>query len=150
MARPTLYGGRGRASGALPLWPLACDVPGPGGAGQRPGARASLSAVGRARPGNAGRVQLPGNLKDDKGGNVRMSIGNALAGTVFTPEYLAALELEASEAPAEAELAGPWTIHPVGDLWAVSAEGQPEELTATSPEIALLAAAFLPGIGREP
>ena len=79
-----------------------------------------------------------------------MLIGNALAGTVFTPEYLAALESEASEAPAEAELVGPWTIHPVGDLWAVSAEGQPEELKATSPEIALLAAALLPGTGREP
>jgi hypothetical protein len=69
-----------------------------------------------------------------------MSIGNMPTGTVFTREYLAALELEANEAPTEAEMAGPWTVHPVGDLWAVSAEGQAEEL----------AAALLPGTSREP
>jgi hypothetical protein len=79
-----------------------------------------------------------------------MPNGNLLPGTVFTPEYLAALELEASDVPAEAEVAGPWTIHPVGDLWAVSTQGEPPELLVTSPEVALLAAAFLPGTGRDP
>jgi len=77
-----------------------------------------------------------------------MPIGNVPTGTVFTAEYLAALELEASDVPTEAEVAGPWTVHPAGDLWAVSTEGEPPELTATSPEIALLAAALLPGTGR--
>ena len=79
-----------------------------------------------------------------------MSIGNGPAGTVFTREYLAALELEEGETPVEAELAGPWTVHPLGDLWAVSAEGQAEEVVTASPEVALLAAALLPGSGREP
>jgi len=69
---------------------------------------------------------------------------------VFNPEYLAALEHEASDTPAEAEVAGPWTIHPAGNRWAVSTEGEPPEVMATSPESALLVAALLPGTGREP
>ena len=79
-----------------------------------------------------------------------MSIGNVPFGSVFTAEYLASLDLGSSEIPAETEVAGPWTIHPVGDLWAVSAEGDPPEVMATSAEWALLAAALLPGTGREP
>src|SRR5262245_19717422 len=76
--------------------------------------------------------------------------GNLPSGTVFNPEYLAALEHEASETPAEAEVSGPWTIHPAGNLWAVTAEGDPPEVMATSPEAAMLIAALLPGTGREP
>jgi hypothetical protein len=79
-----------------------------------------------------------------------MALGNLPSGSVFTSEYLAALQLDASEGPAEAELAGPWTVHPAGDLWAVSAEGEPPEVTTLSAEVALLAAALLPGTGREP
>lgn len=78
-----------------------------------------------------------------------MPVGNMPSGTVFTAEYLESLDFEASDVPAEAEVAGPWTIHPAGDLWAVTAEGDPAEVTAASPEVALLAAALLPGTGRD-
>jgi hypothetical protein len=79
-----------------------------------------------------------------------MAPGNLPSGTVFNQAYLAALDHEASDTPAEAEVSGPWTVHPAGDRWAVSTEGEPPEVLATSPEIAMLAAALLPGTGREP
>jgi hypothetical protein len=79
-----------------------------------------------------------------------MPTGNLPSGTVFNPAYLSTLDHEASDVPAEAEVSGPWTVHPVGDRFAVSTEGEPPEVMATSHEIAMLAAALLPGTGREP
>jgi hypothetical protein len=78
-----------------------------------------------------------------------MPTGQPPSGTVFNQAYLSMLDHEASDTPAEAEVSGPWALHPAGDRWAVSTEGEPPEVMATSHEIAQLAAALLPGTGRD-
>jgi hypothetical protein len=81
-------------------------------------------------------------------------------GHVFAPEYLAWLaERDEPDTAAEADLAGPWHLErdPRGG-WAVLRQGETFERnpdhspTATfdRKEIALLAAAILPGVGRDP
>jgi hypothetical protein len=79
---------------------------------------------------------------------------------VFAPEYLAWLaERDEPDTAAEADLAGPWHLErdPRGG-WAVLRQGESLEktpgLTPTATfdrkEIALLGAAILPGVGRDP
>jgi hypothetical protein len=79
---------------------------------------------------------------------------------VFAPEYLAWLaERDEPDTAAEADLAGPWHLErdPQGG-WAILRQGETFEktpdLTPTATferkEIALLGAAILPGVGRDP
>jgi hypothetical protein len=83
----------------------------------------------------------------------------SLPAHVFAPEYLAYLaERDEPETAGEADTAGPWHVEPdPKGGWAVLRQGESyEKSTLTVPtatferrEIALLAAAILPGLGRE-
>ena len=73
--------------------------------------------------------------------------------TIFAASFLARLVSgdppeETAEAVSEAEFAGPWTIQPHEDGWAVLTEGEPPILIVQSADVARLAAAALPGLGR--
>ena len=73
--------------------------------------------------------------------------------TIFAASFLARLTSaeppeETAEAVSEAEFAGPWIIQPHDNGWAVLAEGEPPALIVESADVARLAAAALPGLGR--
>ena len=55
---------------------------------------------------------------------------------------------ETAEAVSEAELAGPWAIHPHAHGWTVLTEGEPPALIAQAADTARLGAAVLSGLGR--
>jgi hypothetical protein len=73
--------------------------------------------------------------------------------SIFTASFLARLTSgeppeETAEAVSEAEFAGPWTIDPHENGWAVLAEGEPPALLVQAADTARLGAAVLPGLGR--
>ena|SRR5215208_1097676 len=74
--------------------------------------------------------------------------------SIFTPTFLQALQIEtdgSAGATLEAETAGPWEVRPDPEHgWIVGAAEDPEiELEASEHEVAFLAAAALPGTGRD-